>query len=114
MQQQLELDAPLMTVARTRGELAAERCARKAARVANFDHEGAAKFVHSFLVRHGQQAGERLVNMAKEHGFRPHDDRAFGPVFMQLSRKNLIVSVGYCDRIKGNGTAGGRIWAART
>lgn len=106
------IDAPLM-VARTRGELAAERCARKAERLTSFNPEGAAKFIHSVLVRHGQQSGERLVNIAKEHGYRPHDDRAFGPVFKSLSRKGLIVSVGYVDRIKGNGTAGGRLWAAR-
>lgn len=110
--QQMELDAPLMTVARTRGERAAARCLEKAQRVADFNVDGAMKFVHSYLVRHGQQPGEILVNEAKAHGFRGHDDRCFGSVFSTLARRKQIVCVGYCERVKGNHCSGGRLWAA--
>lgn len=110
--QQLELNVPMRSAARTRGEEAADACATKAERVSDFDREGAMKFVHGYLVRHGQQPGEALVNAAKAHGYRPHDDRAFGSVFATLVKRGLIRHMGYCERVKGHGTAGGRIWGA--
>lgn len=108
--QQLELNVPMRSAARARGDEAAARCTDKAERVSDFDAEGAMKFVHGYLVRHGQQPGEALVNAAKAHGFRPHDDRAFGTVFATLARRGLIRHMGYCERVKGHGTAGGRLW----
>lgn len=36
----------------------------------------------------------------------------FGSIYQALVRKNLIRCVGYCEREKGNGTAGGRVWSA--
>lgn len=58
----------------------------------------------------GSASGEVLTDVARAHGARPHDDRAFGGVFQSLSRAGLIRTVGYCARTKGHGTAGGRIW----
>lgn len=107
MNEQLDL-----LLARHEGERAGQACADKAARVSDFDAEGARDFVLGWLARHGQQSGEALTNAAIEHGYRPHDQRAFGPVFGSLSRKGLIRCVGYCERQKGHGTAGGRIWAS--
>jgi hypothetical protein len=111
MQQQLELTLPPpRSPARAVGEEAAQACADKAERVADFDTEGAGRFILGWLARYGQMSGEQLVNAAQEHGHRPHDARAFGSVFSTLSRKNLIRCVGYCEREKGHGTAGGRLW----
>jgi hypothetical protein len=58
----------------------------------------------------GSASGEVLTDVARAHGAKPHDDRAFGGVFQALSRAGLIRTVGYCNRTKGHGTAGGRVW----
>lgn len=67
------------------------------------------------ILRHlrdnGATAGEDLVAVARAHGARPSDDRAFGSIFQSLSRKGQIRTVGFCLRTKGHGTAGGRVWA---
>jgi hypothetical protein len=97
--------------ARARGSEAADACLEKAQRVAGFDADGARKFIVSQLVRHGQMSGEALVDAAKAHGYRPGEDRAFGSIFSTLVRRNLIRCVGFCERTKGHGTAGGRMWA---
>ncbi len=60
----------------------------------------------------GQCSGEVLTDVAKAHGARPKDDRAFGSVYQSLARRGLIRCVGFCVRTKGHATAGGRIWAA--
>lgn len=109
MQEQMSLD---LEAAREVGGEAAARCAAKAARVASFDTQAAGRFIVGWLRRHGALSSEILTNAAKEHGFRPHDDRAFGSVYGALARQHLIHCVGSCDRVKGHGTAGGRVWAA--
>ncbi len=98
---------------RDAGRSAGERCQAKAERVTSFDSAGAAEFVLREL-RRGQRclSGETLTDLATEHGYRPHDARAFGPVFASLVRKGLIRCAGYCTRSKGHGTAGGRLWVA--
>lgn len=100
-------------VPRAEGERLGNLSTDKAERVADFDTVGASKFIVGWLHRHGNVSGEALTNAAKEHGYRPHDDRAFGSIFGTLSRKGLIRCVGYCERMKGHGTAGGRVWAAQ-
>lgn len=95
------------------GDKLAEACVDKAERVAEFDSAGAAKFILGWLVRHGPQSGETLTDAAKQHGYRPHDDRAFGAVYGALVRRHQIRQVGTCERTKGHGTAGGRVWAAQ-
>ena len=55
--------------------------------------------------------GEDLVNAAKSAGIRPPDDRAFGAVFYKAIRLGYIEAVGFAPRVKGHGTAGGRIYA---
>jgi hypothetical protein len=97
---------------REAGETAAAACESKARRVSDFDSEGASRFIFGELVRHGPQSGETLTDSAKAHGYRPHDDRAFGGVFMRLARRKQIRCVGTCERRKGHGTSGGRVWEA--
>ena len=103
-------DVPLMDLHRAAGEAAGAACLDKAERVAAFDSEGAAKFIVGWIERHGPQPGETLTNAAVEHGYRPHDQRAFGPVYAGLVRRGAIRCVGFCERTKGHGTAGGRVW----
>ena len=104
MQLELTLSPP-----RERGREAAERCADKAGRD-GFDVGAAQAFVRAWLARHGKQSGEDLVDAAVAAGHAPHDGRAFGPVFAGLVRQRVIECAGYCERRKGHGTAGGRVW----
>lgn len=54
--------------------------------------------------------GEDLVNEMKMAGIRPPDDRAFGPVFQKAIRAEIVVPVDFVPRVKGHGTAGGRVY----
>ena len=74
-------------------------------------HEQALEFVVWFLRRFGPASGERITLACKQAGIAPHDDRAFGPVYMQLARQERITKVGSVRRERGHGTAGGNIWA---
>ena len=78
-------------------------------------HEGfaaaAAAFVLQYLDVHGPTAGEVLTLACKTAGITPHDDRAFGPVYMTLARRGAITKVGTVRRERGHGTAGGNIWS---
>lgn len=101
----------LLGRARKRGESAAIACTEKAERVTGFDGERARSLALEILRSRGQMSGEQLVEALQAEGFEAHDDRAFGTVFGTLSRRGLIRCVGFCIRKRGNGTAGGRIWA---
>ncbi len=85
-------------------------CAQKAERVAPAFTEKAAEAILQHLQAVRQCSGEVLTDVARAHGAVPHDDRAFGAVFKSLARRGLIRHVGYCQRTKGHGTSGGRIW----
>lgn len=119
MQKQLDLlervpllDRVVIHQAQQEGERLAAKCEEKAERVTGFDGEGAGRFIVGWLRRYGPTSGEALVNAAIEHGYRPHDQRAYGGVFARLSRGKEIRAVGYCMREKGHATGGGRIWSA--
>lgn len=97
--------------ARAQGEQAAEACLAKAQAVANFDSEGAAKFITGWIVRNGETSGEDLVDAAIAHGYRGHDMRCFGGVFQRLLHRNLIrVIRSDLPRRRGHGTSGGRLY----
>ena len=74
-------------------------------------HEAARSFVLAYLARHGPTAGEILTLRCRDAGIRPHDDRAFGPVYFSLARERRIERVGAIRRERGHGTAGGSVWA---
>jgi len=76
----------------------------------NFAAEAAACIL-DYLSRHGPTPGETLTDACKAAGIKPHDDRAFGPVYMRLSRRGAIVKAGAAVRRKGHGTSGGTVWA---
>lgn len=78
----------------------------------NFRDEATA-FVLNYLTRHGRTTGEELTLACKAAGIIPHDDRAFGPVYMTLSRRGLIEKVGTVARTRGHGTSGGNVWRAK-
>lgn len=97
--------------ARTAGANAGDACLAKAERVAGFDASGARAFMVGYLETWDQASSENLVAAAKLAGFKPHDDRAFGPVIAGMAKRGEIHQVGTCSRARGNGTSGGRVWA---
>jgi hypothetical protein len=106
---QRELD---FAEARARGERASKACTDKAERDTNFSVEAAHELILAHLRTAGPQSGEVLVNVCKEAGQVPHDDRAYGAVFSVLARRQLIRCVGFAMRAKGRGAPGARIWEA--
>lgn len=70
----------------------------------------ACAFVVAYLGQHGPTSGEALTLAAKAAGIVPHDDRAFGAVYLRLSKSRQIVRVGFTARERGHGTQGGSIW----
>jgi hypothetical protein len=70
----------------------------------------AAEFILRYLANNGATSGEDLTDACKAAGIRPHDDRAFGPVYFRLSRTHQIEKAGTCIRKRGHGTNGGTIW----
>lgn len=55
-------------------------------------------------------SGEDITDACKAAGIIPHDDRAFGPVFMRLAKHGVITKAGYRPRAKGHGTGGANVW----
>lgn len=110
---QLELlDRVPLRDAKAHGEEAAQACLQKAEAVAGFDAEGAGKFILGWIRRYGPTPGESLVRAAKEHGFRGHDDRCYGPVFKRLLAAGSVeVLRSDLPRERGHGTSGGRLYA---
>lgn len=100
-----------MDTARAAGAAAGEACQDKAVATTEFDAKGAAWFILRHLGRRGTTSSEILVEVCRIAGYRPHDDRAFGPVFARLVKAGQIVRVGECRRKRGNGTSGGNLWA---
>ena len=76
--------------------------------------EQAQQFVLDYLKMHGATSGEDITNACVASGIVPHDERAFGAVFMRLSKQGKICKVGTCQRVKGHGTSGGNIWDLAT
>jgi hypothetical protein len=100
------------TVAQTNAERdrAVQRVAQHAEEHAPGFQERAETFVLAYLDHHGPTAGEVLTLACKAAGIVPHDDRAFGPVYLALSRRKQIEACGFVRRERGHGTAGGNIW----
>jgi len=104
-------NAPALEAAKAAGVKAGEHCLAKAEDVANFDSAGAAKFILGWLRRYGPTSGEGLTTACCEHGFKPHDLRAMGPVFAKLIKAGDIkVLRSDLPRSRGHGTAGGRLY----
>lgn len=72
--------------------------------------ERALAFVLTWLNQHGEGSAEDISLACKAAGIKPHDDRAFGPVYYKLSQEGKIVKVGETIRKRGHGTSGGNLW----
>jgi hypothetical protein len=113
------LNAPVPFITRTRmarklGHEAAARAEDRANAAKPCFSDRALEHIRAAMANATPDArfrGEDIVNAAKVAGIRPPDDRAFGAVFSKAIRLGYIVPVGYAPRVKGHGTAGGRVYA---
>lgn len=106
MQEQLSL-------AIAAGQLGMQRAAEAAERQ---DPDFRTKAAHAMLAHLRaaplkQAAGEDLVDAALAAGAIPPDARAFGGIFLSLSRRNVIRCLrSDLPRKRGHGTSGGKLW----
>ena len=70
----------------------------------------AREFIVQYLSANGATPGEDITDACVAAGIEPHDTRAFGPVYMSLSKKGVIRKAGMVPRRKGHATAGGYVW----
>lgn len=70
----------------------------------------ARQFILEYLEKNGPSPGENITEACVKAGIKPHDLRAFGPVYMSLAKDGLITKAGTCRRRLGHGTTGGNIW----
>lgn len=70
-------------------------------------------YVQEQCAQHGSVPGEQVTLAAQAAGIGAgRDGRAFGAIFAKAIRAGDIRVVGYCARIRGHGTSGGRLYAA--
>lgn len=98
-------------VARHIGEKAGIACAVKAEATTPEFREHALAFIVEFIRKEGQTTGENATRAAVLAGIKPHDERAFGPVYKTALRNGLIRVVGYVPRVRGHGSMGGKVYA---
>jgi hypothetical protein len=90
-----------------------DRVSAKADRIDATFTDRAKAFVVHYLTIHLEESGEVIVSAAKDAGIIPHDDRAFGGVFLALVNRGIIYRVGMVKRKKGHGAPGAQIWRLR-
>lgn len=100
------------TFARSLGAEAGERCADKASKDDAGFRERALDFIVGYIRQVGESTGESATLAAVLAGIKPHDQRAFGPVYQKAIRQGLIRVVGYVPRVRGHGSAGGKLYRA--
>jgi hypothetical protein len=73
--------------------------------------EQAMAFILKAMVGKSSVTGEDLVDQCKKAGILPPTtDRAFGPIFMSLSKKGVIRRIGFEARRKGHAAPGASMW----
>lgn len=70
-------------------------------------------FVIDYLEEHPPTSCEVIVNACKRAGIKPHNDHAFGPVFLKLFKDGRTMKTGMTRRFKGHLAPGANIWTLR-
>lgn len=104
------LPARDMARAQRAGDRAIALGADKARRIDPTFIERAQAHMLAYLGEHGISSGELLTDSCKLNGIRSSEDRHFGAVTLGLLRKGQIRIVGRCQRSKGHGSDGGKIF----
>jgi hypothetical protein len=69
-------------------------------------------YVRENFPKVGAIPGETITMAAQNAGIgADRDGRAFGAIFAKAIRQKNISVVGYCARVRGHGTSGGRLYA---
>lgn len=68
-------------------------------------------FIVEHITQKGEVPGESVTLAAVDAGIKPPDQRAFGPVYAKALRRGLIHVVRYIPRVRGHGSAGGKLYA---
>ena len=110
MTAQLALDYDHFTHARAERDVAMTRVAEKAERVEPGFSERAYEALVAYVAQHAEFGGEDATDAIKAAGIVPHDDRAFGPIYMAAVRNGLIKRVRFVPRRRGHGSPG-PLWA---
>lgn len=70
-------------------------------------------FIVSYVREHGPVPGEAVTLAARCAGITPaKDDRAFGAIYAKALRNQDIRVVDSTNRVRGHGSAGGKVYAA--
>jgi len=113
MNQQIAIDfASRAAFARKLGAEAGQRAADKAEQEDPEFRAKALDFIVAYIRQQGEARGEDATNAAVLAGIKPRDQRAFGPVYKTAIKRGLIRVVGYVPRVRGHGSAGGKMYAA--
>lgn len=103
----------LLATARKLGEQAAQAALDGAEQDDPTFGTRAYAFIVSYIRDHGPVAGEAVTLAARCAGIKPaKDDRAFGAVYAKALRNNDIRVVDSTNRVRGHGSAGGKVYAS--
>ncbi|MNX95386.1 hypothetical protein D3C86_1276580 [compost metagenome] len=106
-----EVADSMVATARAAGLAAGQRSVERAEDECPGFGEQALTFIVDHIRQKGRVSGESVTLSAVKAGIRPPDQRAFGPIYAKALRHGLIHVVGYVPRIRGNGSAGGKLYA---
>lgn len=106
-----EVADSMLAAARSRGHAAAAGASKAAEERDPLFGARALAFIVKHVRAKGKISGESTTFAAQEEGICPKDARAFGSYYAMAVRKGYIQVVGYCPRVRGNGTFGGRYYS---
>lgn len=105
-QMAIDFSSPTLAEARASRDVGMERVADKAEREEPcFAARAYAELVH-YSTLHAEFSGEDATDAIKAAGIVPHNDKAFGPIYMAAARNGLIRRIGFVPRRKGHGSPG--------
>ncbi|MNL45319.1 hypothetical protein D3C87_1679570 [compost metagenome] len=106
-----EVADAMVAAARAAGAVAGQLSAERAEDECPGFGERALTFIVDHVRQKGRVSGESVTLSAVKAGIKPPDQRAFGPIYAKALRKGLIHVAGYVPRVRGHGSAGGKLYA---
>lgn len=97
--------------ARALGAAAGEAAEQKASKNDPAFSANALDFIVGYIRERGEATGEETTHAAVMAGIKPHDERAFGPIYATAIRRKLIRVVRYVPRVRGHGSMGGKLYS---